>query len=1362
MEVIYQAVTNKTISIYNNIKIYYYYKYMSEKKVPNSLIIFINTKIPNYYKINYDPSMSIPKSKSRTVYFDPLVKYNYSAVNNIPRGAPPETLVSQFFEATQFDSMINRILSSFFTMQRTKTLEQATNENIINNNIEITLNTLFKENNILYLNDVPYTIVNMTWNYGDWEIDKKPMDKLLSQNAYLTPYQLDTEATKEKEDLTEALTKGNAVAAGLANNGLTGVVTNELKTIGQTNVSLSQEIEEDQQFVPFISNPAVLETMDESFRRLYSKYLQKNNPLNYDIEPDLIRDPLTFTLVIEYDKLTKYIEDNNDNETADLYNAIIKIKKELSVEDKEYEDMCAKLASFKKEFNDKMRKNHKKLKELRKNLNDPSFNSKIAHQYIDNIVQIKVEFMNIYVKSAVSLMNIYNLQEQYFNALKGLLMRLKELFKNNYMVLIPYFEKPNLVLKCIEYDINIVNFLLVKDDRNKNSVSYFNNLARYKNFYNNIILANKDKLTNPQINYDEELQKYLYGDPSIILTEINQYQLYIYRILINYSYIQLDIWFLYLNTINIFTEFIKDVYSSFDLDAANKLISDYEQKYKNSDFLEKYKVNGLRATTTNIKNQQQLKWYLVNEEGKPCIPNESSPMLQEKMYIDMVKSQMLCYDSIILFMYLAEITCLRREKIIIAEENVQQINLEYSTYYRDYLKSINYLIQDYNSGPKSSEIYLPESINWDISKFIGIKQQDGSIDLGNVQKTMETNERSNALYLGKIDALQEKQKNLSKMCNEYIVSLLSPTISEDGFIKFCNNIYDETTLKQTYTPSSTYWLQSEISNYDFENTNNFNYLMMDVASAAYYDGIIDTRTPEGYINWTIINNEGSGDCLFAAVRDALNGQLVVKDATTTNKYSEKIDGINQFTISSLRKLVADNFSDEDYEFLCLAAGGTINNGQCSLNRQEMIDLQQNNLELYNMLVENNKVRTIDEVKKYMEKPREYWGDEIAIKYLQQVLKIKFIIFEMFEENKIRVGKFVYYNDKKYVVISENGQTINLENLDDTPGPQNIDKNDVELARNNILKNLRIVCDKDYPFNEYIMLVAVNVAEKGEPLKLHYELIKNTTIEDFVFTKDEIPVYVQYFMYQNCYKYLSDEARLNVGFQEFRVNFDNFSRTTAEYKAMQIQGKIISLNKKIKKYGTELQKISGQQMDQEDKNKKMYKLQMKIKQLKEDKDELMYRSGQQGGAPIDDYNQNVVLQQNPYLMPYAYAPNPYYAYGNQLLQNYENRPYIMTGSLAKEKDQKSKLSYYVTINLDLYPGTTANPLQRSAVLCHSRFEEIRHAFADMFGYIYRPTVRGSSYAYEKQYKEEHKDKDEKKGGKTRKNKTKYNKTLKKLK
>ena len=44
-----------------------------DKKNPNALIIFIKTRIPNYYKINYEPYMTVPKSKSHTIFFDPLV-----------------------------------------------------------------------------------------------------------------------------------------------------------------------------------------------------------------------------------------------------------------------------------------------------------------------------------------------------------------------------------------------------------------------------------------------------------------------------------------------------------------------------------------------------------------------------------------------------------------------------------------------------------------------------------------------------------------------------------------------------------------------------------------------------------------------------------------------------------------------------------------------------------------------------------------------------------------------------------------------------------------------------------------------------------------------------------------------------------------------------------------------------------------------------------------------------------------------------------------------------------------------------------------------------------------------------------------
>jgi len=67
-------------------------KESKEPKIPNTLIIYIKTRIPNFYKINYEPYMTVPNSKSRTVYFDPLIEYYTSPIRNLPSGAPPQEI----------------------------------------------------------------------------------------------------------------------------------------------------------------------------------------------------------------------------------------------------------------------------------------------------------------------------------------------------------------------------------------------------------------------------------------------------------------------------------------------------------------------------------------------------------------------------------------------------------------------------------------------------------------------------------------------------------------------------------------------------------------------------------------------------------------------------------------------------------------------------------------------------------------------------------------------------------------------------------------------------------------------------------------------------------------------------------------------------------------------------------------------------------------------------------------------------------------------------------------------------------------------------------------------------------------------
>jgi hypothetical protein len=65
------------------------------------------------------------------------------------------------------------------------------------------------------------------------------------------------------------------------------------------------------------------------------------------------------------------------------------------------------------------------------------------------------------------------------------------------------------------------------------------------------------------------------------------------------------------------------------------------------------------------------------------------------------------------------------------------------------------------------------------------------------------------------------------------------------------------------------------------------------------------------------------------------------------------------------------------------------------------------------------------------------------------------------------------------------------------------------------------------------------------------------------------------------------------------------------------------------------------------------------------------------------------------------------------------------------NKKSKLAYYISIELELFPGTSANALQKTAMRCQSNFERIRESWADLWGYQYRPGALTEAYNYEHQ-------------------------------
>lgn len=134
--------------------------------IPNALTITINTSVPGYQTIKYKPDMTVKNidKDEKTVWFDPLVPLDQSVINKIPENIR----VLEFFNKGLYESLINA-----HGNKKVITLEQAKKNKIIDNNIQITLNTLFPTNGILYIKGEPYAIADVQWTKSDWKIDRK-------------------------------------------------------------------------------------------------------------------------------------------------------------------------------------------------------------------------------------------------------------------------------------------------------------------------------------------------------------------------------------------------------------------------------------------------------------------------------------------------------------------------------------------------------------------------------------------------------------------------------------------------------------------------------------------------------------------------------------------------------------------------------------------------------------------------------------------------------------------------------------------------------------------------------------------------------------------------------------------------------------------------------------------------------------------------------------------------------------------------------------------------------------------------------------------------------------------------------------
>jgi hypothetical protein len=146
--------------------------------IPDQLNIKIRTSVPGYQKIDYKPSMTIKDSDEKSVRFNPLIKLNQSTIDKIPK----EYRIKQFFNIGLFQSLLN-----FNGGTPANSLLQATRNGYVDNNIKVTLNSIFPVGSVIYIDKKPYAIADYQWTTGDWKIDIKQKKQEIEQDKVTEP-----------------------------------------------------------------------------------------------------------------------------------------------------------------------------------------------------------------------------------------------------------------------------------------------------------------------------------------------------------------------------------------------------------------------------------------------------------------------------------------------------------------------------------------------------------------------------------------------------------------------------------------------------------------------------------------------------------------------------------------------------------------------------------------------------------------------------------------------------------------------------------------------------------------------------------------------------------------------------------------------------------------------------------------------------------------------------------------------------------------------------------------------------------------------------------------------------------------------
>jgi len=496
--------------------------------------------------------------------------------------------------------------------------------------------------------------------------------------------------------------------------------------------------------------------------------------------------------------------------------------------------------------------------------------------------------------------------------------------------------------------------------------------------------------------------------------------------------------------------------------------------------------------------------------------------------------------------------------------------------------------------------------------------------------------------------------------------LLIPQISSLGMLQQCLKISSSTTsdnkdfnsfMRSKYDPSGTDEFRRHlILTYD------------DGANDKLLEPISEEQLEELLEEWKMYGDPYDiGNSLFTSISIAFNVGLIKANKETNNVYSE--DGM--YSSSSLRNAVADNIEERG-----MAMWRQL---ESSLSKYKPTDPER---ALSNFLFDDENHFIGNDVEKVKAAIRlatseggKYYGDNRTVRILEHIFKVKIIILHAeiisADKNYLETGQIVRFTHsgvEYHGTIVGNTKIKDKYSydilLEDHTVAQNIERGEITYIDSHFYT---VVCG-DEPenihdaneFSHYIILTDFGSVYSVQ----NYQVAYNTRLKQCVFTAEELPSYIYYLVFKSCWR-----SKFLVAKEKYKL-YDNYNWY---YRNREFKTKLLEMSEQFKKTLDE----TAKQQDI-----------LKEREKKAKKDKFVQKGGITSDKVLSVPNKSLYIDVNNM---------------GAIQSNYGD----------------SKLSYYIVIDLELYPGESIPIGEKAVLVCQARYEKIRQAYAQLFGIQYQP-------------------------------------------